>query len=123
MSNIGQFREPPAAANLQWEWGALVHSGAIALTKRGTLGAVTAGSALVPANYQVLLTASIVLFQLVIGEHDVAAHDEFEQIRRIKKVIIEPDFSTRLVDTHRPAWATVFSLQIHLYLFNSPSQF
>ncbi|KAF0300711.1 Chymotrypsin-like protease CTRL-1 [Amphibalanus amphitrite] len=33
--------------------------------------------------------------RLVIGEHDVAAHDEFEQIRAIKRVIIEPDFSTR----------------------------
>ena len=44
-----------------------------------------------------LLMISVGSFQLVIGEHDVAAHDEFEQIRGIKKVIIEPDFSTRFV--------------------------
>ena len=41
------------------------------------------------------LMIALVLFQLVIGEHDIAAHDEFEQIRGIKKVVIEPDFSTR----------------------------
>ncbi|XP_037082404.1 chymotrypsinogen B-like [Pollicipes pollicipes] len=33
--------------------------------------------------------------RIVMGEHDIALHDEFEQISSIKKVVIEPDFSTR----------------------------